>query len=206
MYLPDQRCLFIHIPKTAGNSIMRAFGVGWEDHMDLGRYREKLGDEALAACFKFAIVRNPWDRVLSEYNFQRKKKQRADTVRLFLQRPDGTERSFAEWVRHALDHPEEHKPKEWGGKTSPHIHRMSPQIDWISLDGTLAVDFVGRMEHLREDFRTICDRLGTPSKRLSRANWKFHWHYSRYYDEETRRLVSDYYARDIEAFGYRFGK
>jgi hypothetical protein len=29
-------------------------------------------------------------------------------------------------------------------------------------------------------------------------------HYSHYYDEATQRLVGDYYAKDIAAFGYRF--
>lgn len=206
MYLADPACLFIHIPKTAGNSIMQAFGVGWEDHMDLARYREKLGPEALDAAFTFTIVRNPWDRILSEYNFQVKKKQRPDTVRLFLARPDGRDRSFAEWVDYALGHPGDHHPKEWGGKTSPGIHRLSPQVDWISLDGRIAVDFVGRMESLQQDFETVRRRLGLPVKRLPRRNWKLHWHYSRYYDEATRRRVEAYYEKDIAAFGYTFGK
>ncbi len=206
MYLSDPECLFVHIPKTAGNSIMRAFGVGWDDHMDLTRYREKLGADVLASAFKFAVVRNPWDRVLSEYNFQRKKAQRADTVRLWLHRPDGGERGFSEWVAHALTHPEEHSPRDWGGKTSEGIHRMSPQIDWISLDGEIAVDYVARMESLRRDFREICERMNVPSRRLPRRNWKFHWPYRRYYDAETRDRVADYYRRDIEAFGYTFGK
>ena len=206
MYLPDLRCLFVHIPKTAGNSIMQAFGIGWENHMDLARYREQLGADVLADCFKFAIVRNPWDRILSEYNFQRKKKQRADTVRLYLHRPDGTERTFAEWVDHALSHPHDHPPKEWGGKTSPEIHRMSPQVDWISLDGKNGVDFVGRMESLQADFDAVCHRLGVPQKRLKRRNWKLHWHYSRYYDTATRDRVGKYYEKDIEAFGYGFEK
>jgi chondroitin 4-sulfotransferase 11 len=206
MYLPELGCLFVHIPKTAGNSIMRAFGIGWENHMDLSRYRETLGPEILAGCFKFAIVRNPWDRILSEYNFQRKKKQRADTVRLFLTKPDGTTRTFREWVEHALAHPEEHQPKQWGGKTSPFIHRLSPQIDWVTLDDSIGVDFVGRMESLQKDIDTVCQRLDLPRKRLSRVNWKLHWHYSRYYDDTTRKLVGDYYERDIDSFGYRFGK
>lgn len=206
MYLTEPACLFIHIPKTAGNSVMQAFGVGWDDHMDLERYREKLGAQTLAGAFKFTIIRNPWDRLLSEYNFQRKKSQRADTVRLFLTKPDGTERTFREWMTHAFAHPEEHHAKQWGGKTSAHIHRLSPQVDWVSLDGKLAVDFVGRIESLQKDFDEIRARLSLPARRLARRNWKLHWHYSRYYDAETRDLAARYYARDIDAFGYTFAK
>jgi hypothetical protein len=206
MYSSEKNCLFIHIPKVAGNSIMQALGIRWADHKDLKRYREELGAETLESAFKFAFVRNPWDRILSEYNFQKKKSQRQDTVRLYLFKPDGTERSFAEWVRYALEHPFDHPAKEWGGKTSDDIHRLSPPTDWLSLEGEIAVDFVGKLENLQEDFDTVCDRLDEPRVRLKRKNRKSHWHYSRYYDAETRDLVSDYYAKDIEMFGYRFKK
>lgn len=206
MYSPDLQCLFIHIPKVAGNSIMQALGTRWENHQDLARYRDELGVETLETLFKFAFVRNPWDRILSEYNFQKRKHQRPDTVRLFLHKEDGTVRTFAEWVGHALAHPEEHGPKEWAGKISGHIHRLSPQVDWISLDGGIAVDFVGRLENLQADFDIVCDRLKIPRRKLKKKNWKFHWHYSRYFDGQTRDLVADYYRQDIETFGYRFGK
>lgn len=206
MYSSEKNCLFIHIPKVAGNSIMQALGIRWEDHQDLALYREQLGAETMEKAFKFAFVRNPWDRILSEYNFQKKKSQRKDTVRLYLYKPDGSVRSFAEWVRYALENPTEHTPKDWGGKTSANIHRMSPPIDWISLDGEIAVDFVGKLENLQTDFDTVCDRLDQPRIKLKRKNRKFHWHYSRYYDQETRDLVADYYARDIDTFGYRFEK
>lgn len=205
MYSAEINCLFIHLPKVAGNSIMQSLGTKWEDHKDLHRYREELGAESLEKLFKFTFVRNPWDRILSEYNFQRKKHQRADTVRLFLDKEDGSARSFSEWVEYAFSHPDDHHTKQWGGKTSDHVHRMSPQVDWISLDSKIGVDFVGRLENLKEDFNTICDRLELPRRKLRRKNRKFHWHYSRYYDDATQKLVTDYYQRDIDTFGYRFG-
>ena len=42
MHLPHYNCLFIHIPKAAGNSIKHAFGIGWEDHKDIEKYRQLL--------------------------------------------------------------------------------------------------------------------------------------------------------------------
>ncbi len=197
------RCIFVHIPKTAGNSINRVFGVGWEDHKDLQRYRDELSPELFQKYFKFAVVRNPWDRLLSDYNYQRKK-SRAKDSKLFVFTEGGSRRNFAEWVEVALTHPEQYNAERWGGAVSPTIHRWSPQIDWISVDGRPQVDFIARLERLPQDFRAICHRLDIPAVRLPHRNRRLHWHYSHYYERETRHLVASYYARDVEYFGYEF--
>ncbi len=198
------RCIFVHIPKTAGKSINRFFGMRWQNHKDLFRYAEELEPRVFAGYFKFAIVRNPWDRMLSEYNFQKKKKYFPDNEKLFAEDDGGHIRKFREWVETALRDPFHYAPCRWGGEVSEGIHRWSPQVDWISLNGKIAVDRVLRMENLQDDFEDVGRLLGRPSEKLPCRNWKFHLHYSHYYDEATKRLVADYYAKDIEAFGYRF--
>jgi chondroitin 4-sulfotransferase 11 len=197
------RTIFIHIPKTAGNSVAGAFGFGWPAHTDLGRYAETLRPEIFRGYFKFAVVRNPWDRMLSEFVFQRKKhKPRHEKPFVFDER--GARRGFAEWIRSVLAKPGEFPGPQWAGDVSPSIHRWSPQVDWISVDGMIAVDFVARMERLESDFETVRRRAGLPVGSLPRHNRTRHRHYSHYYDAETRHLVAEYYAADIEEFGYRF--
>jgi hypothetical protein len=100
--------------------------------------------------------------------------------------------------------PDLYEAENWGGQVSPHIHRWSPQLEWLSLKGEAAVDFVARMENLREGFPAICRRVGLPVQRLPHRNRRLHLHYSHYYDRTTRDLVGSYYARDIAAFGYDF--
>jgi hypothetical protein len=197
------RCLYVHIPKTAGNSINRVFGLSWENHKDLQRYAAELPPDVLGSYFKFAIVRNPWDRLFSDYNYQRKKSRARDS-KLFLHDDAGRRRNFREWVRAALGDPHRYEPGQWGGEVSPGLHRWSPQLDWITIDGRPRLDFVARMEHLPEDFAAICQALKMPAMRLPRRNRRWHGHYSWYYDDATRELVADYYARDIAVFGYRF--
>ncbi len=197
------RCIFVHIPKTAGKSMNRFFGTEWQKHKDLSRYAQELEPQVFASYFKFAIIRNPWDRMLSDYNFQ-KKKNYPVSERLFAVDATGQTRRFREWVEAALSNPFHYEPGRWGAEVSPGIHRWSPQMDWISLNGNIAVDCVLRMESLQKDFEKVCRVLGRPSEDLPCRNWKFHWHYSHYYDGATVRLVGDYYAKDIEAFGYRF--
>lgn len=93
------RGLSVHIPKTRGNSINRLFGIGWQDHKDLARHREELGEERCRAYLKFAVVRNPWERLLSDYNYQGRK-SRPGSARLLVHDAAGRRR----WrSRHAVD-------------------------------------------------------------------------------------------------------
>jgi hypothetical protein len=195
------RCICVHIPKTAGNSVNRAFGMGWQNHKDLRRYAAELPAATLEGYFKFAIVRNPWERMLSDFNYQMKKSR---PPHLFVWTEGRVKRNFREWLEAVFSDPFRYEAQDWGGEVSPGIHRWSPQVDWISLDGRVAVDAVLRMERLPGDFGRVCRALGIRGIHLPHRNGRFHWHYSRYYDDATRKLVGDYYRKDIAAFGYRF--
>jgi hypothetical protein len=203
MVCHEKKCIFVHIPKTAGNSINRVFGVSWEDHKDLQRYHDELPRETFESYFKFAVVRNPWDRLLSDYNYQRKK-SREKASKLFVFTEGGSKRNFAEWVELALTNPDFYEASRWGGDVSEQINRWSPQIDWISVDGQPRVDYIARIERLQDDFQAVCHQLNLPAVRVPHRNRRLHWHYSHYYDRTTRDLVAKYYARDIEFFGYEF--
>lgn len=197
------RCLSVHIPKTGGNSINRVFGIGWQDHKDLARYREELGEERFRAYCKFAVVRNPWDRLLSDYNYQ-VRKSRPGSARLLVHDAAGRRRGFAEWARQALAAGAACRPRDWGADVSAGIHRFSPQVDWLSVDGRLGVDHVAHLETIDADLAPVFRRLGLPTGRLPRRNRRFHLHYAWYYDAPTRDLVARYYASDVAAFGYQF--
>jgi sulfotransferase famil protein len=196
-------CIFIHIPKTGGKSVQRFFATNWQNHEDISCYAQDLEPRIFKSYYKFAVVRNPWDRIVSDYNYQRKKRSQADH-RLFIHDERGNNRSFSQWLEAVLSDPFCCEPAEWGAHVSQGIHRWSPQVDWISINGKIAVDRVLRMENLQEDFAELCGTLGLPSRELPCCNWRCHRHYSYYHDESTRRLVEKYYAKDIETFGYRF--
>jgi len=82
-------------------------------------------------------------------------------------------------------------------------HEVRFQRDFIFDGDDCIVDFVGRFEDLESDFGEICKRIGIMAS-LPRLNVSNSKPYRQFYSDESRRLVEETFAPDIEAFGYEF--
>ena len=182
MISDKHKCIFIHINKTGGTSISQALGGGrGGKHASAMRLRKRF-PEKFEDYFKFTFVRNPWDKLLSQYFFRVKDKVR-------LRALGRSEVSFKEFVKKPFPGP------HWG------------QLDILSdKNGTILVDFIGRFENLQDDFNVVCDMLEKPPKKLPHVFGTQHKPYWEYYDEESRMFIAKKYKKDIEYFGYKFGK
>ena len=73
----EKKYIFIHIPKNAGTSIEASLtgAEQWKDeekHMTAWECKTKYGEQVWHEYFSFCVVRNPWDRLLSQYKFSGK--------------------------------------------------------------------------------------------------------------------------------------
>jgi len=197
--------IFAAIPKTGTHSVRRALRehMGPQDieqvglfvqkrfpipalaqlqhgHLSLQQIRPYMRPEEWRSFFKFAFVRNPFDRFISYCAFMTREKGDFD------QDPQQV-------MRHFIANP-----------PSGHILFL-PQHSFITgEDGQLLTDQVGRVEEMQQSYDDIASRIGIPTAQLERVNSSRRRDYREYYDQPLIEAVTRLYARDLELFGYAF--
>lgn len=190
--------IFIHVPRTAGTSVTRALNRKRLRHYPISRYAA-FDRDRFRRYFKFAFVRNPWDRMLSAYAHLRRDPD--DPARfpdtIWGQKHVTPHRDFEAFVL-ALRQPSVRRT------VMSYIH-FRPQLTWLTLPGSTRVemDFVGRFERLPDDFAIVAERLGAEAD-LPRFNASSRGSYKDAYTDEMHNIVGELYAADIAAFDYRF--
>ena len=201
--------VFVHIYKTGGtsvkrvlrrhampfwqeigNSALKRLGVpqfgpenpipdGNRDHLTASQLIRHGGFEQWNRMFSFAFVRNPWDWELSHYRHicRQKSHKHHDTVSQF---------GFSDFLRWRSD------------------GRFKLQQSFITHNGEIAVDFVGRFENLASDFGYVCQRIGIRASRLPRLNAAPTDDFRAHYCDRDVQTVASMYRDDIVRFGYAF--
>jgi hypothetical protein len=137
--------------------------------------------------FKFAFVRNPFDRLVSAWC----SKVIQHNYFAFDARAQREMREFASFVKYVSQLDLE--------VCDPHLRLQSKLIDLNELD------FLGRFENFAEDFAHVQRRLGF-APLAEHRNRSSHLDYREYYDPASRDTVQRCYARDLRIFGYRYDR
>jgi hypothetical protein len=183
-----------------GVVIAKKHHATWADLQEAGL----MTREQLDALFKFTCVRNPYDLLVSRYLKRRGRfteepeqyKWAQNNERIRNSMGAAQELSFPEWVA------QEFKRHAEKGRT------VTGPLEYLD-----HADHVIRFEALQAGFDEVVQRLGLPAPiplvsenvTSERSGGTVKRHYTEYYDEPSRKLVSQVYAPIIERFGYRFG-
>lgn len=184
------KVIFVHIPRTSGTSIESFMKdhtpryKGIEKHSNALQIYESIGSKKWNSYFKFSITRNPYDMVISLYKsgaFRNIGYSTGKSLKYFLNhyKPWGWEHgtTCSDYLnRHDLDHIGEFNDRD---KT----------IDIINQKTGLSIKKSLRLCPVQSSFKGLRKK-----------------HYSEYYDDETREIVSKKYAEDIERFKYKFSE
>lgn len=202
------RCIFVHIPKTGGSSIedliwpprylrttsdlwmglidgrRNKYQTGGLQHLQASQIKAEVGCDVFNRYFKFSIVRNPWDKVISQYVYMT---QRKDLMNYIGMNPGDDLKSYL------------------------HLIARSPHVQWadqlgflIDKDENLLVDYVGRFEDFEKSVHSVADSIGIQVSSIPHQKKGQRGRYQNYYDPESIETVRKMYQRDIEAFGYEY--
>jgi len=177
----------IHINKTGGTSIEKALGMPLI-HKTAIDYRNEIGEARWKKRFSFAIIRNPWDKVVSQYKYR----TLINDTQL-----RNTPIAFNEWVKRVfLDN----DPIYYDEPIM-----FMPQLNWVvDENGKIIVDFIGRFENLDNDWSIICEKLNKPNLKLPHVKKTEKKDFRSYYNDQSIDIIAQFFRRDIDEFGYAF--
>lgn len=214
MIVHELKCIFIHIPKTAGVSLVHAIMLevlgnkttGEISHLPnilKARFQLRGKQKHKQACFytpndiseklwneyyKFAFIRNPWGRVVSEFHWRHSLPSRRPPI------------EFKDFIKYC-----EQRIKDKNNSNNDiYWSHAQTQLSYITNNkGVIILDDVFRFENIHNDIGTISQKLGV-SLNLEKYNTSNHKHYQEYYNDETQEMVRQLYHDDIKMFNYTF--
>ncbi|GAA0856963.1 sulfotransferase family 2 domain-containing protein [Aliiglaciecola litoralis] len=192
--MTKHKCVFIHIPKAAGTSILQTLN-GKNTHIQRDHANVQTfiaSNKALfEKSFTFTIVREPTDRVLSIYKYLKN----GGNGRGDLKTADLINAKFKninDFVMHYMS-----------VDLLSNQLLFKPQYTFICDEHyNIKVDFVGRFESLEQDFAHICKVLNIHRK-LKKVNTSKHTDQDLVLSDESKQKISQLYNKDFELFSYK---
>ena len=180
MLLKERKIIFVHAPRTSGTSIEKSILKGKlvpdsMKHLRSSQFQKMLGDQ-WESYYKFTIVRNPWDRVVSMYHqpyFKQIGFLSGKSLEYFL---------------------ENYKPAPWE-------HGMQCS-DYADTDMDLVIKFENREVGLKKLF--LDKGISVDSKIKERSTNREKKHYSSFYNDKTANIVRSMFHEDILRYKYEF--
>jgi hypothetical protein len=245
--------IFIWIPKTAGSSIfslLKELGMGKYKSLDRARHlfpgsgmatfvhqsipslvaSGAIRPAFVCGAFKFAFVRNPYDRAVSLYYYFRRFERISNEMTFAqflgilesewnqhrnLQAPTATDLSARVCYRGESVSQGQHTLYPIGPYNVLGWSQCRPQSDWLAGAGGMGQIHLGRMENIDEDFKIILQKIfGACEQRYQQAmgiygdsvpkvNPTPHRDYREHYEDPAlRRIVENVYRVDFENFNY----
>lgn len=152
----------------------------FREHMTAHDIRELVGEDVWNSYYKFCFDRNPWDKTVSSYFWDKHDLNLGDMAfNDYLETETGKN---LRWYNYPL----------------------------YTYQNKIIVDFIGKYENLKDDFTKICKKIGIEfNGELPRAKTNFRpkqHHYSYYFNDKNRELIRDHFKKEIDLNGYIFEK
>jgi hypothetical protein len=188
----SKNIIFIHIPKTAGTSILNALGkktLTGRQHLPWYIYAN-ADPIFFEKAFKFSFIRNPLDKLYSSYSYlanggnQTTDQIKQKTIMEYKDLNDFIIRGLSQGVM----------------RNDP---MFLPQSNFIlDSNGEFVVDFVGRYENLENDFNTIAQKIGLKMDQLPHLNQTQYLNQKNNLSKDALEVLEMIYIQDFKCLNY----
>ena len=203
MIITEYKTIFIHIPKNAGTAVEKYFGIHNLDtlypnderalkHDTIYEIKSKFPNK-YKSYKKFAIVRNPYERMVSWYFHLKEEAEReVEFFNTTLEKafPFG----FIKW----LEDPFKTQFTKWKLPNNKFVQvdklLKDTQCAWVDKTVTI-LKYENLKKELNEFFGEKID--------LPITNKTTHKHYLNYYNKNTLDIVYERYKEDFDKFDYK---
>lgn len=177
----SHRYVWFRVAKVGTRSILKVLTN--HTQLDQDGYHLSFDAAKYKDYFKFAFVRNPWDRVVSCYFNKVVTKFHPPFAECF-------DKDFNYFVNYIA--------RQDLTKADIHIRLQTCLIPLKE------VDFIGKLENMENDFQYVLNTIGLNDIAIPHENVSGHDHYSTYYNKKTKAIIAEKYKQDIQTFGYNF--
>ncbi len=182
-HIPDLDKLHGHVPVENSKKVNNPLSLGgnygyYLQHLSINEIKGIIPDHIYIDKNIFTCIRNPWDRIVSEYIW----------AYSFLKFDDFINKVFdVVSNRIMLD--------------TENVH-FRPQNEFLNSE----LNYICRFEEFKNDLGNLIKSLSLninvdkiPHEKKSIRN-----HYSQYYSNKSIALIEEIYAKDIEIYGYSY--
>lgn len=206
----DKKFIFFHLYKCGGTSLRTLLNENIKGSQEIisGHalprdvkyyyyYRGAKYQKIFDKMFKFTIVRNPFDFLLSTYHYAI-----ADTTHYWHNIVINMD--FNDFPMFYMKQMEKDNAPElkYVGK-----NKITTPYEFIrDYDGKVIVDFVGKLENINHDMNLLLNKIGMPAIEMPKENVNANNNkpYQEVYNQKSRAFVEQHFAKDLEYFGYQF--
>tara|TARA_A100001391_G_scaffold49606_2_gene29970 strand:+ start:6985 stop:7632 length:648 start_codon:yes stop_codon:yes gene_type:complete len=207
--------IFLHIPKCAGTSIGEKLNSHFDELWTYSGFKihhDDLTEDILKEYFVFTIVRNPWDRLYSQYKFR---------PWLNCEPFENTVYNLEEKFEAAYNKSVRNIPEHINPKLDTAYNRANWYDEFVHVPSQVEflngkyndnmkkisyIDYIGRFEDLDNSWKYICNKLNIEYSELPHKNKSEYKEldYRKAYTSETKEFVAKKYSEDIKLFNYEF--
>jgi len=176
----EKEFIYFRVFKAATGTLTHFF----TNHVqDLTHSRPSTVSKKMRKYFKFAFVRNTFERLVSVY------------FHIVL---DREEPEFSPCFGKDFDFFVDFISKLDLTTADRHVRLQTRLFPYKECD------FIGTINNFESDLQHICDKLGLEMEKIGHRHQTEHAHYSTYYTPRTKKIISKKYKEEIEAFKFKF--